>query len=43
MGSTVVFAEEGARAVERTNDATVDLCGAEVINGDDKRARSPEA
>ena len=40
MGSTVVFAEEGARAVERTNDATVDLCGAEVINGDDKRARS---
>ena len=36
--SMVGFAEEGARVVDKKKVATVDLCGREVVDGDDKRA-----
>ena len=32
------LAEEGARVVDKKKVATVDLCGREVVDGDDKRA-----
>ena len=36
----VGFEQEGACVVDETKVAAVDLCGREVVHGDDKRART---